>query len=370
MPLHLRAELFVFFTGVLSSALAADPPPTVTLADFALPTVNDKLFSEGREPDFYQPTISGDWRSGQYGCVRGGGTDFHEGIDIRCISRDKSGEPLDAVTAVAAGVVAYINDRPGKSNYGRYIVVQHHVGGVEIFSLYAHLSAVEKNIAVGAVVQGRQPLGTLGHSAGTPSIIPPSRAHLHLELGFMINPNFPAWYRKHYTKESNDHGVYNGQNFIGINPAALFWAVRRDQQLTLEQFVRRRPEAFRVLVPAKNFRWLERNRWTLLNHDSRMTPRTIAIPANQVPNPPSPIPAAYEVSFDSFGLPREVIARLDADVSLTDELKRSLAKNIPVLLSVNDAEIDRCRCRNFVKKSKRGWQLTDPGLKWIELMMY
>lgn len=87
-------------------------------------------------------TVGKPWTSGCFGCVRSDGWQMHEGLDIRCLQRDKHGEPTDPVMATADGTVVYINSRPSLSNYGNYVVVQHRVEGLDIFSLYAHLSAV------------------------------------------------------------------------------------------------------------------------------------------------------------------------------------------------------------------------------------
>lgn len=335
-----------------SAAVAAEPyapPSPISLREFRLPTINDALFRAGEEAQFYQSTASGDWRSGQYGCVRSGGTQFHEGVDIRCEERDGRGEPLDAVLAVAAGTVVYLNDRPGKSNYGCYVVVQHNVDGVELFSLYAHLGAVANGLRVGKAVAGGQRLGTLGYTAAIPYGIPRARAHLHLEFCLMVNPNFEAWYRKHYPQEPNEHGPFNGMNLVGLNPAALFWAARRDPQLRLPQFIQRRPEAFRALVGPR-LRWLERNRWMLAGAASAGSP------------------AAYEVSFDAFGVPRAVTPHKEAD--WRDAHRAVLDRNWPVLIRVNEAELSRNGCRGLVKKVRRQWQFTEEGLRWLELMTF
>ena len=44
-------------------------------------------------------TVGQPWTSGTFGCVRSGGWQMHEGLDIRCLQRDKHGEPLDPVLA-------------------------------------------------------------------------------------------------------------------------------------------------------------------------------------------------------------------------------------------------------------------------------
>src|SRR4029079_4179533 len=104
-----------------------------------LPTSNHALFEGGAEEKFFVGTVGKPWTSGCFGCVRSDGWQMHEGLDIRCLQRDKHGEPIDPVLAAADGTVSYINKRPSLSNYGNYIVFRHQIDGIEVYSLYAHL---------------------------------------------------------------------------------------------------------------------------------------------------------------------------------------------------------------------------------------
>src|SRR3954454_642996 len=94
---------------------------------FELPTANHALFEKGGEERFFVGTVGKSWESGTFGCVRSEGWQMHEGLDIRCLQRDKHGEPTDPVLATADGVVAYINKLPSLSNYGNYLVVRHRI---------------------------------------------------------------------------------------------------------------------------------------------------------------------------------------------------------------------------------------------------
>src|SRR4026208_2201458 len=80
---------------------------------FRLPTANHKLFEPGGEEKFFVGTVGKPWTSGMFGCVRTEGWQIHEGMDIRCLQRDKRGEPVDPVNASADGVVVYINRKSG-----------------------------------------------------------------------------------------------------------------------------------------------------------------------------------------------------------------------------------------------------------------
>src|SRR5687768_1006479 len=82
-------------------------------------------WAEGKSPSHWlQHAGSGEPESGGYGGVRSAGGQFHEGIDIKPVSRDRRGEPQDSVFAAMSGVVRYVNTTAGDSSYGRYIVLE------------------------------------------------------------------------------------------------------------------------------------------------------------------------------------------------------------------------------------------------------
>src|SRR5208282_4631962 len=127
---------------------------------FQFPTANHALYEIGDELKFFAPTAPDKpWTTGSFGCVRSDGRQMHEGLDIKCLQRDRHGEPTDPILATADGGVAYINDRPSFSNYGRYIVLRHQIDGIEIDSLYAHLSEVQSGLRAGQPVRAGQPIG-------------------------------------------------------------------------------------------------------------------------------------------------------------------------------------------------------------------
>ena len=122
------ARLLICAGWLLAIAAQAQP--------FQLPTANHALFEKGGEERFFVGTVGKPWLTGTFGCVRSGGWQMHEGLDIRCLQRDSHGEPTDPVLATADGTVVYISTRPSLSNYGNYLVVRHQVEGMEIYSLY------------------------------------------------------------------------------------------------------------------------------------------------------------------------------------------------------------------------------------------
>ena len=150
---------------------------------FRFPTANHFLFEPGKELKFFAPTAPDKpWTSGSFGCVRDNGQRMHEGLDIRCLQTDKRGEPTDPVMATADGTVVYFSTRPSLSNYGNYIVIRHVVEGIEIYSLYAHLSAVRPGLKIGQAVKAGEVIATMGRTSNTAERIAKWRAHVHFRI--------------------------------------------------------------------------------------------------------------------------------------------------------------------------------------------
>src|SRR5438132_858377 len=184
--------------------------------DLVLPTDNDALFS-GDGAAFYQyvernykGVKSTPWEGGQYGFVRdptdtAGGvvyTRFHEGIDIRPLHRDANGDPLDEVRAIADGRVVHASLVPGYSNYGKYVVIEHHWDGSNYYSLYVHLSSIA--VHPGDMVKRGQPIATMGYTGDG---INRDRAHLHSVLDLMFSLQFEACHNAFFGNDPNLNGI-------------------------------------------------------------------------------------------------------------------------------------------------------------------
>ncbi len=311
----------------------------------SLPTANNALLKPGGDAQFFQPTVEGTVESGMFGCVRRQGQRFHEGVDIRCLQRDRRGEPTDPVHAVADGEVAFVNTKPGLSNYGRYIVLKHRWDGVEVYTLYAHLREVA--VVAGQPVSRQQVIATLGHSTNTREGISADRAHLHLEINFMLSPGFRVWYPKRDPK-APPFGNFNGKNLIGLDPAALYRAYAANRELNFAEYVARQPIGFTVLVRARPFPWLA------------MHPEQLRAGAGT--------PAAYEVAATAWGLPVAVWPRASGEISETQW--RALQRGPAALHRVNESELARNGCRKLVERAGQGWRLTAEGREWAELLTY
>ena len=311
--------------------------------DLCLPTGNDALL-QGRAADFFQPTVEGSPESGMFGCVRNNGRRLHKGIDIKCLQRDRRGEPLDPIHAVAAGEVVFVNDKPGLSNYGRYLVLEHHWDGVTVHTLYAHLSAVADGLVAGQPVQKGQRIGTLGHTTNTRERIPAERAHLHFEIDLLLSPNFHIWFPKH-DPQAPPFGNFNGRNLFGLDPAAVFREFAGNRKLNFADYVARQHVGFTVLVSTRQFSWL------------RLHPEQVCLPVQA-----NATPVAYEIAVTPYGVPVAVWARTAAEVT-PGQLQR-----LPVVNRVSEAEIEQCTCRRFVEHGKAGWHLGTEGREWVDLL--
>lgn len=221
---------------------------------YRLPTDNDALF-KGDNKAFYtyvDRTFEGvttqPWEAGTYGFVRNpfrlkNGkimySRLHEGIDINPTKRDAQGEPLDIVHPVAPGKVVYTNEHPGLSNYGRYVVVEHRIPEGDIYTVYAHLATI--NCCIGQRVGTGNQLGKLGYS-GTG--LNKTRAHLHLEICFMINRQY-----NQFSPPENKHGIYNGQNLIGFDISPILHYCKDGKALSLKKYLSGLQEHYRIRVP-------------------------------------------------------------------------------------------------------------------------
>lgn len=225
------------------AAVPAAPPQV----ELVWPTPNP-AYLEGRElAEFVQPTVSGEVQSGLFGSVRSGGRQFHEGLDLFPLVRDKHGEPADEVGAAMAGVVKHVNGKAGASSYGRYVVLEHPEQSPPVYTLYAHLAEVASGIAPGVRVKAGARLGTMGRSAGGYTI-PKERAHLHFEIGLRLTDSFQAWYKRRGFGSPNAHGPYNGMNLMGLDPLEFFARHRAGGLVSLDEVFREAPAAVTARV--------------------------------------------------------------------------------------------------------------------------
>jgi peptidoglycan LD-endopeptidase LytH len=324
-------------TAVLAAVTASAQSP------FQFPTANHSLYEAGQELKFFAPTAPDKpWTSGSFGCVRSDGWQMHEGLDIRSLQHDRHGEPTDPVMATADGAVVYASTKPALSNYGKYIVIRHIVEGLEIYSLYAHLSEIQSGIAAGKTVKAGQVIATMGRTSNTSEHIGKERAHVHFELNLFVNENFPSWYKKYFTQH-NDHGIWNGYNLNGLDPRDVLLD-ERSGKFSLLDFVRGQTEMCRVLVRATRFPYLKRYAPLVLKN----------------PRAEKEGVAGYEIALNYNGVAFALLPRAASEIKGAGKFQ---------LLSVNEKEYRAHPCRKLVAQRGSHWQLTDKGQRELELLV-
>jgi murein DD-endopeptidase MepM/ murein hydrolase activator NlpD len=323
---------------LLAGSLRAQP--------LQLPTANHALFEPGNEEKFFVGTVGKPWTSGCFGCVRTDGWQMHEGLDIRCLQRDKRGEPIDPVMATADGTVVYLNTKPALSNYGNYIVLRHQIDGLEIYSLYAHLREVQSGLKVGQAVKAGQPIAVMGHTSNTHEGISKDRAHVHFELNLFVNDRFTNWFKKTSPTERNDHGNWNGQNLLGIDPRLVFLAEHESgDKFNLLEFIRQETALCRVFVRKTDFEWPKR-------YPALVRPNPIADKEGSV---------GYEIALDFNGVAFELIPRAASEIK---------GKSKYQLLSVNENEYHKNPCRRLVAQKGNRWDLARYGVELLDLLTF
>jgi murein DD-endopeptidase MepM/ murein hydrolase activator NlpD len=313
---------------------------------FQPPTANHSLFEPGGEARFVVGTEGKPWSSGGFGCVRSGGDKFHEGIDIRCLQRDRRGEPLDSVLASASGTVAYISNRPQLSNYGNYIVLRHSIEGMEVFTLYAHLGSIRLGLKVGDTVNAGERIATMGRTTNTREPISKERAHCHFEIDLLANERFPEWHSRNQKGLRNDHGIYNGHNLLGLDPWQLFLEQKRlGTNFSLVGFIQGQSELARIVVRTPNLSWARRYRALVMRNPIAEREGI----------------AAYELVLAFNGLPIRLIPRGESEL-------RSKAR-ISVR-SVNESVQLTKPCCHLVTKRGGVWMLQASAERLLSLLTF
>ncbi|MFU8893914.1 MAG: M23 family metallopeptidase [Luteolibacter sp.] len=279
----LRTSIFFLLAPVMITAAPLD---------LRLPTENRHLFSPTPERFYmyvdrnFEGEQSQPWEGGAYGYVRTPirvrgevvMTRFHEGIDIAPVKRDRAGNPLDLIMSIADGTVVYASNIAGRSNYGKYIVVEHEWEGASVVSLYAHLAEI--TCEPGDKVKAGSVLGRMGYTGVG---LNRTRAHLHLELGFVLHTRYEAWHRAGGLSP-NHHGIYNGMNIAGADVAAFFLAHRENPDIKFSEFIASQPVHFKVVVPGgETPEFVARHPW--------------------IRRPGVTNPASWEIHFTATGLP-------------------------------------------------------------------
>jgi hypothetical protein len=161
----------------------------------------------------------------------------------------------------------------------------------------------------------------------------------------MLNDRFVDWHQKTYPGQRNDHGPWNGRNFVGIDPAeVLLQQHQNPATFDLGAIIRRQTALCRVLVRVTGFPWLERY------------PQLIE------PNPATDHEdvAAYELHINYNGLPFRVIPRTSSEITGRARFQ---------LIDVNEAESKGNPCRRLVQR-RGAWELAPAGELRLNLLTH
>ncbi|MDD3544767.1 MAG: M23 family metallopeptidase [Kiritimatiellae bacterium] len=328
--------------GSVSPPPPPPPPPPLLWSKLVFPTQQQGLLEEGRE-DVFQPTAAGTRESALYGSVRtvnrGGRllASFHEGIDIAPVRRDRRGRPLDDVLAVAEGKVAYVNKVAGNSTYGKYAVVEHDDPMGPVYTLYAHLASVA--VKRGDAVTPGHALGRMGNTATY--TIPMSRAHLHFEVGVMLNSRFERWYDG--KKLTPSHGLCHGWNILGVNPLDFFKLQRLNSLMKFDDALDAAAVAFELVIKTgKMPDYFRRypSRWS-----------GAAFPGGHM-----------TVAFSENGVPLRGRAAAEDEAGL-------IKKGLAAVVSADKEVLGRNGARLVAERSS-GWALAASGERRVELLLY
>jgi len=170
-----------------------------------------------------------------------------------------------------------------------------------------------------------------------------------VELLAKLNPTGHAFGFLSYTlsrSERNDHGEWNGQNLVGIDPrGVLLGQQTQGERFSLLTFVRQQTQLCRVLVRGANLPWAKR------------------YPALVASNPRAATEgvAGYEILLNFNGLPYQLTPRAASEISGKARFQ---------LLSVSESEQQKNSCRRLVARKGSRWELTSHGVHLLELLSY
>ena len=202
------------------------------------------------------------------------------------------------------------------------------------------------NLRVGQTVRAGDRIATLGRSSNTRQGISKERAHVHFELGFLVNDRFSTWYQETLPGQRNDHGAWNGQNLLGLDPRLILLSqAKLESQFSLLKFVRQQTELCRVLVRDTRFPWLKR--YPALIRRNPVADREGV--------------AGFELALDYNGVPFQLVPKAPSEIPSSAKFQ---------LVSVNEPEALKHPCRHLVNRKGGHWELGPRGVQLLGRLTY
>ncbi|MGH7952832.1 MAG: hypothetical protein ACREFE_13070, partial [Limisphaerales bacterium] len=136
------------------------------------------------------------------------------------------------------------------------------------------------------------------------------------------------------------------QNLNGLDPREILIDERNPvKKFSLLNFIRGQTELCRVFVRATHFPYLKRYPMLVLKN----------------PKAEKEGIAGYEIALNYNGVAFALMPRAESEIKSRAKIQ---------LLSVNEAEEKANPCRKLVVKRGRRWQLTNTGIRELELLTY
>ena len=156
----------------------------------------------------------------------------------------------------------------------------------------------------------------------------------------MLSRNFEGWHDANFPKDPNRHGIYNGLNLTGADPAALLLAVDKNPGFKISDYFAGAAPAFKITVKnSPNFYLIRTYPWL--------------VPKGEIASPP-----AWTITFSSHGVP----------------IKAEAAKasvNEPVVAWVKETDQPYSRItKNLVGGTRGAPRLTASGLRFAKLLTW
>jgi murein DD-endopeptidase MepM/ murein hydrolase activator NlpD len=201
-------------------------------------------------------------------------------------------------------------------------------------------------LKIGQAVKAGETVAVMGRTANTHESISKDRAHVHFELNLLVNDRFASWYKKTFPDQRNDHGDWNGQNLLGIDPRPIFLGQHQQgAKFNVLSYLQGQTELCRVVVHKTYFPWLKRYA-ALVRPNPRAEKEGVA---------------GYEIALNFNGVAFELIPRAASEIKGKAKFQ---------LLSVNEAEYHKNPARRLIAKRGTNWELTSHGLSLLEMLTY
>ncbi len=309
--------------------------------EFSWPTPND-AYAMGKGPDAYLLRREvGNPDSGDFGCTLNQGMLFHGGLDLKPLQRDWMDEPTDPVRSVMPGVVRYINRDLYKSDWGRYIVVEHNELDPMLLSVYSHLRKIPYDLAVNQRVKEGQVIGTLGHSSADMSLNK-STAHLHFEVALRLADTFPEWYDRQNTSHPNHNGIWHPRNLLAIDFLDLVANLKMGEQDTIQDYFLMQPIAVSLKIQSLKAPDFIRRYPDLIGEDLNQGSAH-----------------GWQINFNAYGLPT-------AWRTLTKQEVVGMGPNVTEVVYHDPHELGKYRCNELVEANWQGEVV--PGPRLLEIV--